>query len=46
LKVGVFKGEKAMLVGSGSQLIDSYEFELLFDSEETHKLRMVRLFQV
>jgi hypothetical protein len=40
LKVGVFKGEKAMLVGSGSQFINSDEFELLFDSEETPQSRM------
>ena len=35
-----------MLIGSGSQSIDSNEFELLFDSEDTQKSRMVRLFQV
>jgi len=33
-----------MLIGSGSQKIDSEEFELLFDSEDTYKSRMVRLF--
>ncbi len=46
LKIGVFEGERAILVGSGSQTIDSEEFELLFDSEDTLKSRMVRLFQV
>jgi len=42
----VFEGERATLVGSGSQVIDSDEFELLFDSEDTQKSRMVKLFQV
>ena len=46
LKIGVFEGEKAILVGTGSQVIDSEEFEVLFDSEDTIKSRMVRLFQV
>lgn len=44
LKVGIFEGEKAFLVGSGSQAVDSDQFELLFDSEETNKSRMVKLF--
>lgn len=46
LKIGVFEGEKSILVGTGSQVIDSEEFEVLFDSEDTIKSRMVRLFQV